>query len=154
MAHPPCGLYRTTKALGEVPTGALVYFHNHGDPGAGIYTPHRWVTNRAEWHERGVPVPDEAWSASLSPLPAEGLYRVREAFHCCEKQCVRFVPDQLLQLGYTGNAEPLIFVPEWTATGLAFPERGTRVDVDRLANLSPLAVPRAASPTDPGGLLH
>ena len=25
-AHPPCGLYRTTKALAELPAGRLVYF--------------------------------------------------------------------------------------------------------------------------------
>ena len=31
---PPCGLYRTRRALGtSIPEGRLVYFHNHGDPG-------------------------------------------------------------------------------------------------------------------------
>ena len=33
---PPCGLYRTTKPVGDVPAGALVYFHNHGTPGAAV----------------------------------------------------------------------------------------------------------------------
>jgi hypothetical protein len=154
MAHPPCGLYRTTKPLGEVPAGRLVYFHNHGEPGAGIYTPHRWVANRAEWHTGGHPVPDEAWSNSLEPLPAEGLYRVTQPFFCCDKECVRIEPDALVQLGYTGEAEPLIFTPEWSAQGLDLPERGTRVDVERLDSLAPLKLPRSQRAADPGGLLH
>ena len=45
---PPCGIYRTDLALGdEVPAGRLVYFHDHGDPGPGIYLPRDWVANRA-----------------------------------------------------------------------------------------------------------
>ncbi len=69
---PPCGVYRTTQPIGEVPAGRLVYFHNHGDPGPGIYTPHDWKGNKARFHERGhtLTSPDEA--KSLIPLAAEG----------------------------------------------------------------------------------
>ena len=154
--HPPCGLYRTTRPLGELPAGRLVYFHNHGDPGPGVYLPNAWQTNRARWHEKGHTVPDAEWSQSLTPLPREGLYRVREAFFCCPQRCHEFPPGALVQLGYTGDAEALLFTPGWTPTGLEFPERGTRVDAARLASLDWLEVPTARSDAAalPGGLLH
>ncbi len=143
-SHPPCGLYRTTRPLGELPAGLLVSFHDHGDPGPGVYLPGSWNLNRAQWQERGHTVPDADWSSSLSPLPAEGLYTVKAAFFCCERRCARFEANQLVQLGYDGQATPLLFVPEWTSKGLGFPEKGTRLDDARLAQLTPLVVARAA----------
>jgi hypothetical protein len=149
---PPCGLYRTGSALGEhVPAGRLVYFHNHGDPGPGVYLPEAWALNRARFGARGVPIPAPAWAASLEPLPAEGLYRVREAFHCCEQRCRLFEPDLLVQLGYDGAAHAILFVPEWTDRGLAIPERGALVDDDRLAKLTPLRVAQSGPTSGPQG---
>src|SRR5688500_15702822 len=97
---PRCGIYRMTVALGElIPAPRLVYFHNHGDPGPGVYLPKGWVNNRARWHGQGTPIPDEAWAASLEPLLTEGLYRVLESFPCCPKACRSFEADLLVQLG-------------------------------------------------------
>ncbi len=129
-----------TRALGDMPPGRLVYFHNHGDPGAGIYLPKAWSSNRAEWHERGHPVPDAEWSQSLEAIPAEGLYSVQTGFFCCDKQCTRYEVGQLVQLGYDGEANPILFVPEWRAHGLTFPDRGSRVDLSTLASMSLLKV--------------
>jgi hypothetical protein len=143
---PPCGLYRTRRALGEVEAGRLVYFHNHGEPGPGIYLPRGWKVNHAQWHSRGVPLPDDGWARHLEPLAPEGLYRVREELTCCAKGCRTFEPDLLVQLGYNGAAEPILFVPEWTEAGLALPEQGTRIDADRVSRLAPLKV---ASPPAP-----
>lgn len=140
MALPPCGLYRTTLALEHVPIGRLVFFHNHGNPGAGVYLPSGWALNRAKWDERGHTIPSPEWAASLVPLPAEGLYRVREAFTCCAKRCRTYQPELLVQLGYNGEAEPLLFVPEWTPSGLAIPELGTSIDADRVSSLVRLTV--------------
>jgi hypothetical protein len=138
---PPCGVYRTTAALGDdVPVGRLVYFHRHGDPGPGVYLPREWTANRARWHERGHTIPSETWAASLEPLLEEGLYRVREPFTCCAEACRTYEEDLLVQLGYDAEAQPLLFVPEWTASGLAIPEMGLRIDEDRLAKLAPLKV--------------
>ncbi|MBL9039675.1 MAG: hypothetical protein JNG84_14255 [Archangium sp.] len=151
--HPPCGLYRTALALPNVPAGRLVSFHNHGDPGAGIYLPKRWVLNRVEWHANGATVPGPEWSSTLEPLAAEGLYAVQATFFCCSRQCVRFNDGQLVQLGYDGEATPILFVPELTAKGLGFPESGTRLDRDRIARLTPLKVARGHdAPVDT--LLH
>ena len=54
---PPCGLYRTTTKIGEIEAGRLVYFHNHGDPGPGLYLPSGWSNNTARWGARGTTVP-------------------------------------------------------------------------------------------------
>ena len=138
---PPCGLYRTGAPLADhVPEGRLVFFHNHGDPGPGIYLPSGWVANRARWHEHGHTIPTAAWAQSLVPLPAEGLYRVREAFSCCAKRCRLYEPEMLVQLGYDASAQPLLFVPEWTEAGVAIPEVGLRIDEDRLTRLALLTV--------------
>jgi hypothetical protein len=151
--HPACGLYRTTQALGEIPAGRLVYFHNHGNPGAGIYLPRAWALNRVQWHERGNTVPGPEWSSTMQPLAAEGLYRVSSKFTCCERNCVTFQPEQLVQLGYDGDGKAILFIPEWSARGLGFPERGTVIDAEKTRLLSKLAVPE--SNTAPaGGLLH
>ena len=153
MALPPCGLYRTTQSVAGVPAGRLVYFHNHGDPGAGLYLPESWSGNRASWQKRGHTLPDEAAAQNLVPLPAEGLYAVREAFFCCEKQCVRFEANQLVQLGYDGEATPLLFVPEFSSKGLGFPERGNRLDPASLWKLTLLKVAQGAeAPRD--GFVH
>lgn len=145
MALPPCGLYKTTAPLNEVPAGTLVYFHNHGNPGPGIYLPHRWDQNRARFHERGVTLPSPEWSANLSALPAEGLYRVQRAFTCCDKKCVTYAAEALVQLGYDGKATPILFVPEWVNEGLRIPERGTPIELGRVENLVKLALPDRSS---------
>lgn len=140
MALPPCGLYRTTRALEHVPAGRLVFFHNHGDPGAGVYLPSGWTLNRAQWHGQGHVIPSPEWAESLTPLAPEGFYRVRETFTCCAKRCRTFEPELLVQLGYNGEGEALLFLPEWTPSGLAIPEMGTPVDARRLAALTRLIV--------------
>lgn len=143
---PPCGLYRTTTALGDhVPAGRLVYFHDHGDPGPGVYLPRGWSLNRAQWHDRGHTVPPD-WAATLQPLAPEGLYRVREAFTCCPRNCRTYEPDTLVQLGYDGEAGALLFLPEWTASGLAIPELGAAIDADRVRALAPLRVAQGDAP--------
>lgn len=113
--------------------------------------------NRANWHQHGTPIPNDAWAASLSPLPNEGLYRVRTSFTCCEKNCRTFEPGLLVQLGYNGEAQPILFLPEWTGQGLGFPERGSVIDADRLQRLEALTVTQGSSAPPPqpaGGLLH
>ena len=139
--QPPCGLYRTRNAIGNtIPTGALVYYHNHGNPGPGVYLPSGWKNNRARFGNGGTTVPDERYAQTLEPLPAEGLYRVAQPFFCCEKHCFQYHPNQLVQLGYNRKAEPLLFVPRWVDDTLELPTAGTRVDEAALANLEVLKV--------------
>jgi hypothetical protein len=145
MSLPPCGLYRTTREVAGVPAQRLVYFHNHGQPGPGIYLPETWKLNRAQFSPNGQTLPAEVDATALEPLPAEGLYRVREGFFCCNKGCRRFEPELLVQLGYNASADAILFVPEWTAAGLAIPQTGLGLDRTKLPLLAPLKLAVSAS---------
>lgn len=140
MALPPCGMYRTRDAIGPIPAGRLVYFHNHGNPGAGLYLPERWEGNRARFSANGHSLPNEASAAALEPLAAEGFYCVTEAFHCCEKKCRLFEPSLFVQLGYDGAAQPILFVPEIEGAKVNLPERGVRIDAACFDKMVPLMV--------------
>lgn len=137
---PPCGVYKTVKPIGSVEAGRLVYFHNHGDPGPGVYLPQKWQHNRAVWSASGQTVPPDFDPKSLKAVPVEGFYRVTREFHCCEKKCTKFEPDTFVQLGYDGAARAIVFLPEMTPTGMNIPERGTVVDDQQLGNLALLRV--------------
>ena len=153
MSLPPCGIYKTSAPIGSVAAGHLVYFHNHGDPGPGIYLPETWEMNRAVFRESGYTLPDEGSAQSLEPLAAEGLYRVVSEFTCCEKRCVTFPQELLVQLGYNRHAEPILFRPVWAQAGLMFPEQGQMIDADRIARLGRVLV--AESGSEPAGaVLH
>lgn len=132
---PPCGLYRTVKPIGEIEAGRLVYFHNHGNPGPGFYFPERWSHNRAHFAQNGVTAPANFDPRALRPLPAEGFYRVKAAFFCCDKQCMKFEPDAFVQLGYNGAGKALVFIPEFAGGVISVPERGTFVEDEALVNL-------------------
>lgn len=137
---PPCGLYRTLAPVGAIPAGRLVFFHNHGEPGPGLYLPAGWKRNRVELEKRGTVLPSPEDLRHLEPLPAEGFYRVVEAFDCCEKKCRRFESEMLVELGYNTAAQPIVFVPELVDGMLAVPERGSMIDAPNLARLRALIV--------------
>jgi hypothetical protein len=145
----PCGIYRTQKSIGDtISAGVLVYYHNHGEPGPGVYLPSGWKNNRAKFHKNGKTVPDRDYANSLTPLAAEGLYRVAEPFHCCEKNCFEYHEGQLVQLGYNGKAQPLLFVPKWVDDELELPTSGTRIDEEGLDKLQLLKVARGENESD------
>lgn len=148
MKLPPCGPYRTRAPLGSIPAGRLVYFHNHGEPGPGLYLPESWHGNRVRWQKRGVLLPEPDDVASLEPLPPEGLYRVIEPFFCCDKHCRRFETDALVQLGYNGEGEGIVFVPEWVDGMLAIPAHGTCIEHENFERLKRLRVPAVQRPDD------
>jgi len=145
-ALPPCGLYRTSRPIGDVAANRLVYFHNHGNPGPGLYFPERWNSNRAQFAPNGTTVPQDFDPSALTPLLAEGFYRVTKAFHCCSKQCTRFEPDAFLQLGYNGSGQALLFVPELVGGSIGVPERGTLIDDAAFASLAVLQVNERREP--------
>ena len=145
---PPCGLYVTRAPIAEIPAGRLVFFHNHGNPGPGVYLPTRWVGNTARFEQPGTLLPSEDSARSLEALPAEGFYRVVRAFECCPNKCRTFEQDLLVQLGYDGNATSILFVPMQSEGALDVPTTGSRVDRDRLVNLAPLRVGVAAPVAD------
>jgi len=138
---PPCGVYKTTVQLGEVPANRLIYFHNHGNPGAGVYQPSTWRGNRARFHEKGTTLAKPELAFTLKALAAEGFYRVAEAFFCCDKECRRYEADMLVQLGYDQEATPILFTPEIIDGEMKVPEMGTRIDEGRISKMKMLLVP-------------
>lgn len=140
MQLPPCGLYRTRSPIGSIPAGQLVFFHNHGDPGPGLYLPSGWKHNRVELQNRGQTLEDPELLRHLEPLPPEGLYRVLEAFHCCAQKCRQFEPDALVELGYNGQGQAIVFLPELVDGMFAIPTTGTAIDHDCLQKLKQLRV--------------
>lgn len=137
---PPCGLYRTTVPIGDVPAGRLVQFHNHGNPGAGVYLPVAWKGNRARFAERGTTLPDASLARTLEPLAPEGLYRVAETFLCCERACRTFPVEAMVQLGYDTEARAILFVPTWIDDAIVLPTRGTRIEPDHIRKLVRLGI--------------
>jgi hypothetical protein len=158
MDLPPCGLYATLAPIGTVPANRLVYFHNHGNPGPGVYLPASWIGNRAQFEARGHLLASPSDASQLDPLPPEGLYRVIEPFFCCPKRCRRYEAEALVQLGYDASARAILFVPELVGAHVALPTRGTRVDRENLVHVQRLKVHVADAPRHEGGsdetLLH
>ena len=140
MQLPPCGLYRTRATIGAIPAGKLVFFHNHGDPGPGLYLPSGWRRNRVELQERGQTLEDPDLLRHLEPLPPEGLYRVLEPFYCCPQKCREFQPETLVELGYNGEGQAILFLPEMVDGMLAIPTSGTAIDHVSLSRLKQLRV--------------
>ena len=140
---PACGLYRTTLPLpGQeeaIPAGRLVYFHNHSDQNKPIVLlPKSNTHNRWTFHERGNLVEDADFILGLEPLKVEGYYRLREHFHPNQEEIV--ADDQIVQLGYTPDAEALIFFPKISSelNALIFPERGMKIPAQIYDLLEPL----------------
>jgi len=83
---------------------------------------------------------------------------VDRPFHCCEQQCRRFGPNELVQLGYDGSGKAILFIPQWTNGALAIPDRGTRIDAENIESMTRLRVPVADTPVHESGaddrLLH
>jgi hypothetical protein len=148
---PECGLYRTTKQIGPIEAGRLVYFHNHGNPGPGVYLPSKWHQNRCSFSENGTTVPDDFDPRSLQELPVEGFYRVIGDFHCCEKQCTKFETDMFVQLGYNGAGSPILFTPELSSNGIKIPERGSVIDEKNMKHIVLMRVAERQGSSDNGG---
>ena len=136
------------RPIAGLEAGRLVYFHNHGNPGPGLYLPERWSHNRAHWSSTGQTVPADFDTSVLRALPAEGFYRVKRAFHCCEKKCVEFQPEQLVQLGYNGAGKALLFLPTLQRGAITTPERGTMIDDVALDQLVALVLAESEARDD------
>jgi len=135
----PCGLYLATAGIpGRLDAGTVVFYHNHGDLGPGVYTIDRYEGNRAVFSDRGVPLPYSGYERTLRALLPEGLYLVRETFSCCARQCQVFEKGTLVQLGYRRDGTPLLFSVVWQADGPGTSELGTRIVKSALALLEPV----------------
>ncbi len=143
---PDCGLYRTTQPLPgneeRIPANLLVYFHNHSDSGLPcVLPPDHNVLNRWHFHGPSIEFRGLTWASSLEKIPVEGFYTLRSrlAFDGGE-----WPKGALVQLGYTRNADPILFIARVRArlaeNDLWFSDRGVLVRRDQLALLEPASV--------------
>jgi hypothetical protein len=88
--------------------------------------------------DRGFAVDDPAFVEGLEPLKAQGFYRVREHFHPNEEQVVN--TNALVQLGYNGAGEPILFYPTKRNNSLEFPVSGMKVPPAIYDLLEPLDI--------------
>ncbi len=132
---PPCGLYKTSQSIAGIPEDRLVYFHNHGDPGPGLYMPQQWIKNKAFFSQKGHVLDDVSQiDDALVPLPAEGFYTTQQRLDFGEGYFVE--SGVLVQIGYNGGAEPILFIPTWNEVGLDLPETGRKVSATIFKDLS------------------
>ncbi len=105
---PDCGLYRTGDYRRHSRRPARLLSTTTAIPVPGFIFQNRGAPR--EPGGRGTTAPADFDARALLPPPAEGLYRVTAAFFCCSKQCVKYEPEMLVQLGYNGHAA-LVFAP-------------------------------------------
>jgi hypothetical protein len=153
-ALPPCGLYRTTRALpdheDEVGADLLVYFHNHSDLGLPVVIPPEHnILNRWHFHGTGIPFRGLAWADSMVRLPPEGFYMLRKPL---DFDGGTWPKATLVQLGYTRTADPILFIGQLRAAldenDLFFSDRGVGITREQLAQLDPVNV--YVEPAPPG----
>ena len=140
-----CGLYRSTR---PIPAGddfieapRLVYYHNHSQQGDSmVILPDENVNNVWSFGEKGFLVNSEEFIEGLERVKNQGFYRMREHFHPNEDQVVN--KDALVQLGYNGKGEPILFFPTALKdkNGLEFPTSGMKVSEAIYELLEPLDV--------------
>ncbi|HEY1960488.1 MAG TPA: hypothetical protein VGH28_32985 [Polyangiaceae bacterium] len=152
---PPCGLYRTSKALpdheDDIAAGTIVYFHNHSDSGLPVViAPDHNILNRWHFHGAGFPFRSLAWADSLVRLPPEGFYVLRRPL---DFDGGSWPKSTLVQLGYTRTADPILFIGQLRAhvdeNDLFFSDRGVAIDLEKLGHLEQVNV--YVEPTEPGG---
>lgn len=143
---PPCGLYRTTKPLSgneeKFPAGTLVYFHNHSDSGLpSVLAPDHNIQNRWHFHGPAVEFRGLAWADTLQKVPEEGFYMLRKELTF---DGGKWPKSALVQLGYTKDANPILFIAQVRAkleeNDLFFSERGVPLQREQLSILDPVNV--------------
>lgn len=143
---PDCGLYRTTKPLpgneGQVPAGVLVYFHNHSDSGLPVViVPDHNIHNR--WHFHGPPIEFRglSWANTLQKVPPEGFFVLKKEISFEGGSWPR---NALVQLGYTRNAEPILFLARVRSNlnenDLWFSDKGLKIKPEQLSLLDQVSV--------------
>lgn len=151
VALPRCGLYRTTRALGDVPAGQLVNFHNHSDTGEPVlYLPMYVTLNRWQWEKKGRPIRELSDVETLRALPPEGYYLLRQDVRFEE---AKWPARSLVQLGYDRAGSPLLFLAQrrfhTAENSLFFSDRG--MPIESVDILEPLVVYEEPDPNDVGG---
>lgn len=139
---PDPGLYRTTEPMpgneAAFPAGVLVYI---GQPRNGgvkfVVRPGQNRHNRWFWGEPTTPLRSPTWARTLKQLPSEGFYTLPESLEF--EGGGKWLKNAIVQLGYNGNGEGIIFVGEQhegdELNVLRFSDKGMRINDELLGRL-------------------
>jgi hypothetical protein len=139
---PDPGLYRTTQALpgheNEIPEDALVYVGQANNGGGKfVVRPGDNRRNRWFWGEPTIPLRSPTWAKTLRRLPSEGFYTLPEAIDI--EGGGRWLKNAVVELGYNGKGQGIIFVAEWQEKGehnaLTFSSKGLPIGDELLDRL-------------------
>ncbi len=139
---PDPGLYRTTQPMpgheAEFPAGVLVFIGQAQNGGGKfVVRPSDNRRNRWFWREPTTPLRSPTWAKTLKPLPSEGFYTLPETVEFDGGG--RWVKNAVVELGYNGSGQGILFVGEWredgTENALYFSERGLLISDEMLERL-------------------
>jgi hypothetical protein len=148
MAFQP-GIYKTTKFLpgheATIAPNMLVLIRTDGEfAPASVLLPVANQHNTWRFQMPGVKVPATSfgWEDSLVKLPFEGFYRMKKEFTFGEGG--RWVPNAIVQLGYTRAGEPILFIAQrrspLVSNDLWFSDKGVKMELDGLLDwIEPLS---------------
>jgi hypothetical protein len=135
------GIYKTTKFLpgheSAVARDQLVLIRTDGEfAPASVLSPVSNRFNQWQFQMPGVKIPSNSlnWGDTLIKLPHEGFYRLlkERTFEGGGKWLV----NAIVQLGYTRNAEPILFIAQrrspLTNNDLYFSDKGVKVELSEL----------------------
>ncbi|UQA57921.1 hypothetical protein [Polyangium aurulentum] len=143
---PECGLYLTTQPLPgneqKVPSGTIVYFHNHSDSGLPqVLTPDHNIHNRWHFHGPAIEFRGLNWAGSLRKLTPEGFYTLRRELTF---EGGSWPKGAIVQLGYTRDGEGILFIARVRSAldenDLFFSDRGLKIKRDQMNILEPAPV--------------
>lgn len=131
------GIFKTTKFLPEneatVAPNLLILIRTDGEfAPASVLLPVQNVHNQWRFQMPGVKIPkvDYGWGSSLVKLPHEGFYRLTREFKFGDNG--RWLPNAIVQLGYTRAGEPILFIAQRrnppVANDLFFSDKGVKVE--------------------------
>lgn len=132
------GIFKTTKFLPEhestIAPNLLILVRTDGEfAPASVLLPVQNLQNQWRFQMPGVKVPKVTygWGESLIKLPHEGFYRLTREFKFGESG--RWLPNAIVQLGYTRAAEPILFIAQrrspLVANDLFFSDKGVKVEL-------------------------
>lgn len=93
------------------PAGVLVYLGEKPNGGGKfVVRPGQNRNNRWYWGDPTTQLRSPSWAKTLMRLPSEGFYTLPEAMEF--EGGGRWLKNAIVQLGYNGNGEGIIFVAE------------------------------------------
>lgn len=139
------GIYKTTKFLPEheatVAPNMLILIRTDAEfAPASVLLPVQNIHNQWRFQMPGVKVPKVSygWESSLIKLPHEGFYRLTREFKFGDTG--RWLPNAIVQLGYTRAAEPILFIAQrrnpLVANDLFFSDKGVKVEMSDITGTS------------------